>query len=74
MSTLAVLAKAVLALAQFFDGLMRNLAERRAQQAGEDRASLRSLREQTARVEKARAARRAVDVDRVPDHDPDRRD
>ena len=74
MSLLNVLARAVLALAQLFDGLMRDAAERRALNAGEDRATARSLKEQTARVEKARAARRAVDADRLPDDDPYRRD
>ncbi len=74
MSAIGVIAKAILALAQFFDSLMRDLAERRAMEAGEDRATARSLKEQTARVEKARAARRAVDSDRLPDDDPYRRD
>ena len=74
MSTLGVIAKAILALAQFFDSLTRGLGEARAARAGEDRASARSLKEQTARVEQARAARRSVDVDRLPDDDPYRRD
>jgi hypothetical protein len=74
MTTLGVLAKTILALAQFFNALMRGLAERRAIKAGEDAATAHSLKEQTARVEKARAARRAVDADRLPDHDPYRRD
>ena len=74
MSAIGAIAKALLALAQFFDSLMRDAAERRVIQAGEDHATARSLQEQIARVEKARAARRAVDVDRLPDDDPDRRD
>jgi hypothetical protein len=74
MSAIGVIAKAILALAQFFDSLMREAAARRAAQAGEDRATVRSLKEQFARVEKARTARRAVDSDRLPDNDPDRRD
>ena len=74
MTTFAVVAKAILALAQFFDSLMRGVADRRASQAGEDRATAHSLKEQIARVEQARAARRSVDVDRLPDNDPYRRD
>jgi len=74
MSAFAALVKAVLALAQFFNSLMRERTERRAMQAGEERATARSLKEQTARVEKARAARRAVVADRMPDNDPYRRD
>jgi hypothetical protein len=74
MSSFTAIAKAVLALARFFDSLMRALAERRAAQAGEDRATARSLKEQIARVEQARTARRSVDPDRLPDHDPYRRD
>ena len=74
MSTLGVIARAIIALAQFFDSLMRDAAQRRAVEAGEDRAVARSLKEQTARVEQARSARRAVDVDRLPDDDPYRRD
>jgi hypothetical protein len=74
MTTIAVVAKAILALAQFFDSLMRGAANRRASQAGEDRAKAHSLKEQTARVEQARAARRAADADRLSDNDPYRRD
>ena len=74
MSAIGAIAKAILALAQFFDSLMRDASERRAMQAGEDRATAHSLQEQIARVEKARAARCAVDVDRLPDDDPYRRD
>lgn len=74
MSTFAVIAKTILALAQFFDSLMRGLNDRRARQAGEDRGTAHSLKEQTARVEQARAARRSVDLDRMPDDDPYRRD
>lgn len=74
MTTLGAIAKTILALAQLFNALMRGLSERRAVKAGEDAATARSLKEQTARVEKARAARRAIDADRLPDHDPHRRD
>jgi hypothetical protein len=74
MSALGALAKAVLVLAEFFNALLRDAAQRRAIQAGADRAHATSLQEQTARVEKALAARRAVDVDRLPDDDPYRRD
>jgi hypothetical protein len=74
MSAIAVLAKTILALVELFNALMRGLSERRAIKAGEDAATAHSLKEQTARVEKARAARRAVDADRLPDDDPDRRD
>jgi hypothetical protein len=73
-TTFAAIAKAVLALAQFFDSLMRDAAQRRAIQAGEDRATANSLQEQAARVEQARASRRSVDRDRLPDDDPYRRD
>jgi hypothetical protein len=74
MSTVAAIARAILALARFFDSLMRSVAERRAMQAGEDRATAHSLKEQIARVEQARSARRSVDPDRLPDDDPYRRD
>lgn len=74
MIAIGAIAKAILVLVQFFDSLMREAASRRAAQAGEDRATARSLKEQIARVEKARAARRAVDADRLPDGDPNRRD
>ena len=74
MTTLAAIAKAILALAQFFDSLMRDAAERRAIKAGEDRATANSLREQALRVEQARTARRSADADRLPDDDPYRRD
>lgn len=74
MTTFAVVAKAIFALAQFFNSLMRSAADQRVSQAGEDRATAHSLKEQTARVEQARAARRSVDADRLPDNDPDRRD
>jgi hypothetical protein len=74
MSTLAAVARAILAVAQFFDSLMRGVNERRASQAGEDRSTANALKEQTARVEQARAARRSVSLDRVPDDDPYRRD
>jgi hypothetical protein len=73
-SSLTAIARAILALAQFFDSLMRDAAQRRATQAGEDRALAHSLKEQTARVEQARAARRSADADRLPDDDPYRRD
>jgi hypothetical protein len=74
MTVFAVVAKAILALAEFFDSLMRDASQRRNVQAGEDAATARTLQEQTARVEKARAARRSVDSDRLPDDDPYRRD
>ena len=74
MSTFAAIAKAILAVAQFFDSLMRGVNDRRARQAGEDRSTATSLKEQTARVEQARAARRSVSLDRVPDDDLYRRD
>jgi hypothetical protein len=74
MSTFVAVAKAILAVAQFFDSLMRAANDRRARQAGEDRSTASSLKEQTARVEQARAARRSVNLDRVPDDDPYRRD
>jgi hypothetical protein len=74
MSTLGAIARAIFALAQFLDSLMRDAAQRRAVEAGEDRATAHSLKEQTARVEQARSARRAVDADRLPDDDPYRRD
>jgi hypothetical protein len=73
-STLAAIAKTILALAQFFDSLMRGVATRRATQAGEDRATAQSLKEQNTRVEKARAARRAAGTGGLQDHDPYRRD
>jgi hypothetical protein len=65
---------AIYAVARFFNALMTFLIERRQIQAGEDRATAQSLKEQAARVEVARAARRAVDVDSLPEHDPDCRD
>ena len=74
MTVFAVVTKAILALAAFFDSLMRDVSERRSVQAGEDAATARTLEEQTARVEKARAARRSIDSDRLPDDDPYRRD
>lgn len=66
--------KAILAAAQFFTSLIAFLTERRQIQAGEDRAAARSLKEQMTRVRKARDARRAVDLSRLPDDDPNRRD
>jgi hypothetical protein len=49
MSTLGAIARAIFALAQFLDSLMRDAAQRRAVEAGEDRATAHSLKEQTAR-------------------------
>jgi predicted aminopeptidase len=60
--------------ARFVTGLIELLRNRQCEAAGEAKADAKSLKEQTRRVSEARAARRAVDVDRMPDNDPFRRD
>jgi hypothetical protein len=74
MSALLAIAKAIYAVGTFLSRLADYLAERRAFQAGEDRATARSLKDQNDRARKARAARNAVDADGVPDDDPYLRD
>jgi hypothetical protein len=74
MSAVLSIARAIYALATFLAGLADLMRERRAIQAGEDKAAARSLKEQTDRVRKARDARRAVDAGRLPDDDPYLRD
>jgi hypothetical protein len=66
--------KAFVAAAGFLNSLIGFLRERREIQAGEDRAAVRSMTELNSRVEKARAARHAVDTRSLPDNDPNLRD
>ena len=74
MSALLTFAKLISAVAGFLDRLVGYLSERRAIQAGEDKAAARSLKELTTRVRKARDARRDVDTRGLPDNDPHLRD
>lgn len=71
---MSVFLNAIYAVARFFNALLTFFNERRQMQAGEDRATALSLKEQATRVKIARAARRAVDADSLPEHDPDCRD
>jgi hypothetical protein len=74
MSLFFSILKAIAAAAGVLDSLMAFLRERNAIQAGEDKAAVRSMTELETRVQKARAARRAVDSRSLPDHDPNLRD
>ena len=74
MSAVLTIAKLIYAVAGFLDRLVGFLSDRRAVQAGEDKAAARSLKEQTDRVRKARDARRDVDTRGLPDSDPYLRD
>jgi hypothetical protein len=74
MSAILTFAKLIYAVAGFLDRFVGFLSERRAMQAGEDKAAARSLKEQTDRVRKARDARRDVDARGLPDNDPNLRD
>jgi len=66
--------KTLRAITRFLASLADLLRDRQTIKAGEDKATARSLKEQMTRVEKAHAARRSVDPDRLPDDDPYRRD
>ena len=70
MSLILSILKSLAAAAGVLDSLMAFLRERRAIQAGEDRAAVRSMTELKSRVQKARAARDSVDTRRLPDVDP----
>ncbi len=74
MSLILSILKSLAAVAGVLDGLVAFLRERRAIQAGEDRAAVRSMTELQSRVQKARAARDSVDTRRLPDDDPNLRD
>lgn len=74
MSLTSAIFKAIFAAANFFTALFGYLKQNQDRKAGENRAAARSLKEQMIRVRKARAARRAVDIDSVPDDDPYLRD
>jgi hypothetical protein len=74
MSIAVTILKAIHAAANFLTSLIAFLNAGRQIQAGEDKAAARSLKEQNARVQKARAARRAVDTRSLPDDDPHLRD
>jgi hypothetical protein len=74
MSIAAAIIKAIHAAANFLTSLIAFLNAGRQIRAGEDKAAARSLKEQTIRVQKARAARRAVDAHSLPDDDPHLRD
>lgn len=74
MSAILTVAKLISAVAGFLDRFVAFLSERHSIQAGEDKATARSLKEQADRVRKARDARRAVDAGGVPDNDPYLRD
>jgi hypothetical protein len=74
MSLLFSILKAIAAAAGVLDSLVAFLRERREIQAGEDRAAVRSMTELDTRVQKARAARHAVDTRSLPDDDPNLRD
>ena len=71
---MSVFLNVIYAVARFLNALLTFFNERRQMQAGEDRATAQSLKEQAARVKIARAARRAADVGSLPEHDPDCRD
>lgn len=66
--------KAVYTAATFLTSLISFLNQRKQIQDGEDKAAARSLKEQNIRVQKARAARRAVPPSSLPDDDPHIRD
>ena len=74
MSLILSILKSLAAAAGVLDSLMAFLRERRAIQAGEDAAAVRSMTELQSRVQKARAARDSVDTGRLPDDDPNLRD
>jgi len=74
MSAVLTFAKLIYAVAGVLDRFVGYLSERRAIQAGEDKAAARSLKEQTDRVRKARDARRDVHTRGQPDNDPNLRD
>jgi hypothetical protein len=74
MSAFLTIAKLIYAVAGLLDRVAKNMSERRAVQAGEDKAAAESLKEQANRVRKARDARRGVDADCLPDDDPYLRD
>lgn len=74
MSVILTFAKLIYAVAGLLDRFVGYLSERRAIEAGEDKAVARSLKEQTGRVRKARDARRDVDTRGLPDDDPNLRD
>ena len=71
---MSIFFKVMYAVVRFLGSLMAFLMNRRQIQAGEDRATARSLKEQARRVEAARAARRSVDPDSVSGDDPYCRD
>jgi len=74
MSAFLTIAKLIYAVAGLLDRVAKNMSERRAMQAGEDKAAAESLKEQAERVRKARDARRSVDAGGLPDNDPYLRD
>lgn len=74
MSSVLTIVKTIYAAVTFLTGLVSFLRERRQMEAGEDKAAARSLKEQMIRVENARAARRAVKPDSMPEDDPYLRD
>lgn len=68
------LLNAFYALAQLLAAVFVFFADRQKRAAGAAEERALSLEEQQRRVEAARAARRAVDADSLPEHDPDCRD
>lgn len=68
------LGRIILIAARFITNLLDFLRTRQCEAAGKAKADAATLKEQIARAQTARNARRAVDPDRLPDNDPFRRD